>query len=233
MDNQQLPALKIIARIHSDFSGKFGIPRQSGLVEELESAVVFEPEYRREDALRGIEDFSHLWLICGFHRAVRERWSPTVRPPRLGGNTRMGVFATRSPFRPNPIGLSSVRLLGVERHPEHGHILRVAGADLMDGTPIFDIKPYLPYADSHPEASGGFAGSDGGKVLEVDFPPQLQALVPPDKLAALTGVLAHDPRPAYQQDPERVYGMTFAGLNVRFSVEGEVLTVRQVEKLGE
>ena len=233
MKEKEVPELKVIARIHSDFSGKFGIPRQSGLVEELESAVVFEPEYRREDALRGIEDFSHLWLIWGFHKAVRESWSPTVRPPRLGGNTRMGVFATRSPFRPNPIGLSSVKLLGVEHHPEYGHILRVAGADLMDGTPIFDIKPYLPYADSHPEASGGFAGHDGGKVLEVDFPPELQALVPPDKLAALTGVLAHDPRPAYQQDPERVYGMEFAGLNVRFFVRDEVLTVRQVEKLGE
>ena len=225
MKEKEVPELKVIARIHSDFSGKFGIPRQSGLVEELESAVVFEPEYRREDALRGIEDFSHLWLIWGFHKAVRESWSPTVRPPRLGGNTRMGVFATRSPFRPNPIGLSSVKLLGVEHHPEYGHILRVAGADLMDVTPIFVLKPYLP--------SGGFAGHDGGKVLEVDFPPELQALVPPDKLAALTGVLAHDPRPAYQQDPERVYGMEFAGLNVRFSVRDEVLTVRQVEKLGE
>lgn len=225
--------MEIIATIRSDFPTKFGIPRQSGLVEELRATVVFEPEYRSPDALRGLEDFSHLWLIWQFSEAVRDKWSPTVRPPRLGGNTRMGVFATRSPFRPNPIGLSSVKLLGVEHHPEYGHILRVAGADLMDGTPIFDIKPYLPYADSHPEASGGFAGHDGGKVLEVDFPPELQALVPPDKLAALTGVLAHDPRPAYQQDPERVYGMEFAGLNVRFSVRDEVLTVRQVEKLGE
>lgn len=225
--------MEIIATIRSDFPTKFGIPRQSGLVEELRATVVFEPEYRSPDALRGLEDFSHLWLIWQFSEAVRDKWSPTVRPPRLGGNTRMGVFATRSPFRPNPIGLSSVKLLGVEHHPEYGHILRVAGADLMDGTPIFDIKPYLPYADSHPEASGGFAGHDGGKVLEVDFPPELQTLVPPDKLAALTGVLAHDPRPAYQQDPERVYGMEFAGLNVRFSVRDEVLTVRQVEKLGE
>ena len=231
MKEKEVPELKVIAKIHSDFSGKFGIPRQSGLVEELESAVVFEPEYRREDALRGIEDFSHLWLIWGFHKAVRESWSPTVRPPRLGGNTRMGVLATRSPFRPNPIGLSSVKLLGVEHHPEYGHILRVAGADLMDGTPIFDIKPYLPYADSHPEASGGFAGHDGGKVLEVDFPPELQALVPPDKLAALTGVLAHDPRPAYQQDPERVYGMEFAGLEVHFTVDGAQLTVRDITLL--
>ena len=229
MKEKEAPELKVIAKIHSDFSGKFGIPRQSGLVEELESAVVFEPEYRREDALRGIEDFSHLWLIWGFHMAVRESWSPTVRPPRLGGNTRMGVFATRSPFRPNPIGLSSVKLLGVEHHPEYGRILRVAGADLMDGTPIFDIKPYLPYADSHPEATGGFAGHDGGKVLEVDFPPELQALVPPDKQAALTGVLAHDPRPAYQQDPDRVYGFLFAGQEVRFTVDGDRLQVVDIK----
>lgn len=229
----QQHTIQVIAHIRSDFHTKFGIPRQSGLVDALRATVVFEPEYRNPDALRGLEGFSHIWLIWQFSQAVRDGWSPTVRPPRLGGNTRMGVFATRSPFRPNPIGLSSVKLLGVEHHPEYGHILRVAGADLMDGTPIFDIKPYLPYADSHPEASGGFAGHDGGKVLEVDFPPELQALVPPDKLAALTGVLAHDPRPAYQQDPERVYGMEFAGLNVRFSVRDEVLIVRQVEKLGE
>ena len=232
MENQQLPALKVIARIHSDFSGKFGIPRQSGLVEELESAVVFEPEYRREDALRGIEDFSHLWLIWGFHKAVRESWSPTVRPPRLGGNTRMGVFATRSPFRPNPIGLSSVKLLGVEHHPEYGHILRVAGADLLDGTPIYDIKPYVPYADAHPEASGGFADRIERRRLTVDFPPHLLERVPEDTREGLTGVLAQDPRPAYQADPERVYGMAFAGLEVRFTVEGERLTVQDVNPAG-
>ena len=175
-------ALTVIARIHSDFSEKFGIPRQSGLVEGLRARIVFEPEFRDPEAVRGLEEFSHIWLVWQFSQAVREGWSPTVRPPRLGGNKRLGVFATRSPFRPNPIGLSSVKLLGVEQHPEYGHILRVAGADLMDGTPIFDIKPYLPYADSHPEASGGFAGHDGGKVLAVEFPPELRALVPENKI---------------------------------------------------
>ena len=221
--------MHIIARIRSDFPTKFGIPRQSGLVEELKATVVFEPEYRNPDALRGLEDFSHLWLIWQFSQAVRETWSPTVRPPRLGGNARMGVFATRSPFRPNPIGLSCVRLVGMEKDPELGHVLVVAGADLMDGTPILDIKPYLPYADSHPEASGGFTGNVGGKLLEVDFPPELLERVPQDKREALAGVLSRDPRPSYQHDPERVYGMAFAGLEVRFSVDGDVLHVRAVE----
>ena len=220
--------LHIIARIRSDFPTKFGIPRQSGLVEELRARVVFEPEYRNPDALRG-EEFSHLWLIWQFSQAVRENWSPTVRPPRLGGNARMGVFATRSPFRPNPIGLSCVRLVGIEKDPELGHVLVVAGADLMDGTPILDIKPYLPYADSHPEALGGFTGNVGGKVLEVDFPPELLERVPEDKREALIGVLSRNPRPSYQHDPERVYGMAFAGLEVRFSVDGDVLHVRAVE----
>ena len=226
-----VPPLHIIARIQSDFADKFGIPRQSGLVEELEALVVFEPEYRNPDALRGLEGFSHIWLIWQFSRAVRETWSPTVRPPRLGGNTRMGVFATRSPFRPNAIGLSSVRLLGVEQHPELGPVLRVAGADLMNGTPIFDIKPYLPYTDCHPEATGGFAGPDGGKTLEVDFPAPLLALVPQEKQAALLGILAHDPRPSYQKDGERVYGLDFAGLNVKFSVQNGILTVGAVAPL--
>ena len=221
--------MHIIARIRSDFPTKFGIPRQSGLVEELKATVVFEPEYRNPDALRGLEEFSHLWLIWQFSQAVRETWSPTVRPPRLGGNTRMGVFATRSPFRPNPIGLSCVRLEGIEKDPELGHVLVVSGADLMDGTPILDVKPYLPYADSHPEATGGFTGNVGGKVLEVDFPPELLARVPEDKRGALTGVLSRDPRPSYQQDPTRVYGMAFAGLEVRFTVDGDVLHVRSVE----
>ena len=221
--------MHIIARIRSDFPTKFGIPRQSGLVEDLRATVVFEPEYRNPDALRGLEEFSHLWLIWQFSQAVRENWSPTVRPPRLGGNTRMGVFATRSPFRPNPIGLSCVRLVGMEKDPELGHVLVVAGADLMDGTPILDIKPYLPYADSHPEALGGFTGNVGGKVLEVDFPPELLDQVPEDKREALIGVLSRDPRPSYQHDPERVYGMAFAGLEVRFSVDGDVLHVRAVE----
>ena len=221
--------LHIIARIRSDFPTKFGIPRQSGLVEDLRATVVFEPEYRNPDALRGLEEFSHLWLIWQFSQAVRENWSPTVRPPRLGGNASMGVFATRSPFRPNPIGLSCVRLVGIEKDPELGHVLVVAGADLMDGTPILDIKPYLPYADSHPEALGGFTGNVGGKVLEVDFPPELLERVPEDKREALIGVLSRNPRPSYQHDPERVYGMAFAGLEVRFSVDGDVLHVRAVE----
>ena len=225
------PAMHIIARIRSDFPTKFGIPRQSGLVEELRATVVFEPEFRNPDALRGLEDFSHIWLVWVFSQAVREGWSPTVRPPRLGGNTRMGVFATRSPFRPNPIGLSCVRLLGVEKTPDSGCVLHVAGADLMDGTPILDIKPYLRYGDCHSDATGGFTGSTGGDTLSVEFPPALLERVPADKRAALTGVLARDPRPSYQRDPQRVYGLDFAGLNVRFTVDGDRLTVRSVERL--
>lgn len=217
--------MKIIARIQSDFPSKFGIPRQSGLVEELESTVVFEPEYRDPEALRGLEGFSHIWLIWQFDRAVRESWSPTVRPPRLGGNTRMGVFATRSPFRPNAIGLSVVRLTGMEHRPGLGTVLKVAGADLMDSTPILDIKPYLPYADCRPEATEGFAGSNGGRVLEVVFPERWLERVPPEKREALKGVLAHDPRPSYQKDPQRVYGLSFAGVNVKFTVADGVLTV--------
>ena len=223
--------MEIIATIRSDFPTKFGIPRQSGLVEELRATVVFEPEYRNPDALRGLEDFSHLWLIWQFSEAVRDKWSPTVRPPRLGGNTRMGVFATRSPFRPNPIGLSCVRLEGIRREPELGHVLEVSGADLMDGTPILDIKPYVPYADSHPRAAGGFAGPDGGPILEVRVPEELLSRVPLDKREARLGVLSHDPRPPYQQDPDRVYGLDFAGLNIRFSVQDQVLTVRALQPL--
>ena len=222
--------MHIIATIRSDFPTKFGIPRQSGLVEALKATVVFEPKYRNPDALRGLEEFSHLWLIWQFSQAVRETWSPTVRPPRLGGNARMGVFATRSPFRPNPIGLSCVKLEGIEKDPGLGHVLVVSGADLMDGTPILDIKPYLPYADAHPEASGGFTGNVGGKVLEVDFPQNLLDKVPEDKREALLGVLSRDPRPSYQHDPNRVYGMAFAGLDVGFSVDGDRLTVRTVER---
>ena len=221
--------MHIIARIRSDFPTKFGIPRQSGLVEELKATVVFEPEYRNPEALRGLEDFSHLWLIWQFSEAVRETWSPTVRPPRLGGNARMGVFATRSPFRPNPIGLSCVKLEGIQKDPQLGHVLVVSGADLMDGTPILDIKPYLPYADSHPEATGGFTGNVGGRVLEVDIPAHLLERVPEDKREALIGVLSRDPRPSYQHDPERVYGMAFAGLEVRFTVDGDTLHVQSVE----
>ena len=221
-------SIKVIARIRSDFKTKFGVPRQSGLVEALRARIVFEPEYRNADALRGIEGFSHLWLIWQFSEAVREDWSPTVRPPRLGGNERMGVFATRSPFRPNAIGLSCVRLDGVEQTAE-GSVLLVSGADLMDGTPIYDIKPYLPYADCKPEALGGFAAQPKQASLTVDFPEELLALVPERKRQALRGVLAQDPRPSYQEDPQRVYGMTFGGLEVKFRVEGDRLTVCQVE----
>lgn len=217
--------MKIIATMHSAFPTKFGIPRQSGLVESLRSTIVFEPPYRNPDALRGMEGFSHLWLIWSFSQAVREDWSPTVRPPRLGGNTRMGVFATRSPFRPNAIGLSSVKLEGVEQHPDLGPVLHVSGADLLDGTPIFDIKPYLPYTDAHPEATGGFTAGYQGYHLEVDFPPALLEQVPPADREALTGVLAQDPRPSYQDDPDRVYGMAFGRLDVKFRVADGVLTV--------
>ena len=216
-------SLHIIARIHSDFPTKFGIPRQSALVPELKSRIVFEPEYRDENALRGIGQFTHLWLIWNFSES--KGWSPTVRPPRLGGNTRLGVFATRSPFRPNPIGLSVVRLEGVERDPKLGPVLVVSGADLLDGTPILDVKPYIPYADSHPEASGGFTAQTVSHHLDVDFPDQLLQRVPDNKRAALIGVLAQDPRPSYQDDPERVYGFPFAGMEVRFRVEGNQLIV--------
>lgn len=220
--------MEIIATIRSDFPTKFGIPRQSGLVEELRATVVFEPEYRSPDALRGLEDFSHLWLIWQFSEAVRDKWSPTVRPPRLGGNTRMGVFATRSPFRPNPIGLSCVRLEGIRREPELGHVLEVSGADLMDGTPILDIKPYIPYADCHPDAAEGFTGQTQSHHLQVAFPPELLEQVPQADRAALTGVLENDPRPSYQHDPKRVYGMEFGPLEVHFTVDGELLTVTGV-----
>ncbi|MCI6487934.1 MAG: tRNA (N6-threonylcarbamoyladenosine(37)-N6)-methyltransferase TrmO [Clostridiales bacterium] len=221
--------IKAIARIRSDFPTKFGIPRQAGIVEELEARIVFEPEYRNPDALRGLEGFSHIWLIWQFSQAVREDWSPTVRPPRLGGNTRMGVFATRSPFRPNALGLSCVRLLGIE-DTEEGRTLRVAGADLMDGTPIFDIKPYIPYADCKPEAESGFA-PDPGAQLTVEFLPEAEKHIPPEKRQALRGVLANDPRPRYKQDGERVYALEFAGLEVKFQVKDKVLRVLSAEAL--
>ena len=227
-------SLRPIARMRSDFPEKFGIPRQAGIVDALEGRIVFEPPYRDPEALRGIEQFSHLWLIWQFSEAVRTDWSPTVRPPRLGGNERVGVFATRSPFRPNALGLSCVRLLAVERDRELGAVLRVGGADLMDGTPIYDIKPYIPYADAHPEALSGFA-PDGGKTLTVEFPPFLEAQVPPEKREALRGVLANDPRPRYQADPQRVYGLRFGEQNIKFQVDGNLLTVIQIqiEKEGE
>lgn len=222
--------IKPIARIRSDFPTKFGIPRQSGLVQELRATVVFEPEFRNPEALRGIEGFSHLWLIWQFSEAVREDWTPTVRPPRLGGNTRMGVFATRSPFRPNSLGLSCVTLLGVEQTQENGTVLHVGGADLMDGTPIFDIKPYIPYSDSHPQAAGGFTDTAGDFLLQVVFPEDLLNMLPEDKQQAAIGVLSHDPRPSYQRSPERVYGIAFAGFDIRFSVKENTLTVLTVEK---
>lgn len=220
--------MKIVARIHTDFPSKFGIPRQSGLVEELQGTVVFEPEYRNPDALRGLEDFSHLWLLWHFSEARRAKWSPTVRPPRLGGNTRMGVFATRSPFRPNAIGLSCVALKAIRKTAEHGTVLIVAGADLMDGTPIFDIKPYIAYADCRPNASGGFTEQAGEFLLEVEVPTELLSRVPEEKRAALLTILSHDPRPSYQDSPERVYGMAFGGLDVRFQVKNGMLRVVEI-----
>lgn len=223
--------IRPIARMKSDFPTKFGIPRQSGLVSELRSTIVFEPEFRNPDTLRGLEGFSHLWVIWQFSEAVRDSWSPTVRPPRLGGNTRMGVFATRSPFRPNNLGLSCVKLLGIEQTADSGTVIHVAGADLMDGTPIFDIKPYIPYSDSHPEAAGGFTDTAGDFLLDVVFPPELLCRLPEEKRAAAAAVLSHDPRPSYQRKPGRIYGLDFAGFNIRFRVEDHTLTVVSVEAI--
>ena len=214
-----------VAHIESDFAEKFGIPRQSGLVDALRARVVFEPPYRDPSALRGIEQFSHIWLLWQFTQAMRSGWSPTVRPPRLGGNTRVGVFATRSPFRPNPIGLSCVELVGVEEHTPQGPVIYVAGADLMDGTPIYDIKPYIPFADSRPDAAEGYTAQTRTYRLEVRCPEALRASLAPEQGEALAGVLAGDPRPSYQDDPARVYGMRFAGHEVRFTVAEGVLTV--------
>ena len=220
--------MEIIAKIFTDFPTKFGVPRQSGLIENLRGKVIFEKPFRNPDAVRGLEGFSHLWLIWQFSQVQQNGWCATVRPPRLGGNRRMGVFATRSPFRPNPIGLSSVRLEEVEIHPQLGPVLHVLGADLIDGTPIFDIKPYLPFTDCHPEATGGFAEPVFGHALEVVFPENLLSLVPPEHRQALLEILRQDPRPSYQQDPQRIYGVPFAGLDVRFQVDGNILTVREV-----
>lgn len=225
--------MQVIARIRNAFPTKFGLPRQSGLVPELISTIVFEPEFRVPEALRGIESYSHLWLIWGFHQAVREgenqTWKPTVRPPRLGGNTRMGVFATRSPFRPNPLGLTVVRLLAVEDSPE-GKVLVVSGADMMDGTPVYDVKPYLPYVDSVPGAVGGFTEEKAAYHLNVDFPEKLLQQIPEKQRETLLGVLAQDPRPAYQNDESRVYGFAYAGMDVRFMVCGGTLTVVEIRK---
>lgn len=227
----ELHTLRVIGRIHSDFDEKFGIPRQSGLVDALRAVIVFEPEYRNQDSLRGLEGFSHLWLIWQFSKAVREDWSPTVRPPRLGGNERIGVFASRSPFRPNAIGLSCVRLIGIEQHPGLGSVLIIAGADLMDGTPIYDIKPYLPYADCRPEATGGFASESPRPKLQLADPEGLLDRLPDLKKAALIGVLELDPRPSYQNDPDRVYGLKFGGYNVRFRVVDDQLTLCDISEL--
>lgn len=224
--SQAIP-MHIIARIRSDFPTKFGIPRQSGLA-DAPARIVFEAPYRSADALRGIEGFTHLWLIWQFSEAVREGWSPTVRPPKLGGNKRIGVFATRSPFRPNAIGLSSVRLTGVDLHTAEGPVIYVSGADLMDGTPIFDIKPYLAYTDAHPDAAGGFALQSKEGVLTVECAPALLEVLSEERRQALLSILAQDPRPGYQHEPERVYGFPFAGFEVRFTVAGDTLTVLSI-----
>ena len=220
--------MKVIAHIHTDFPTKFGIPRQSGIIPSLQGRIVFEPEYRNAEAVRGLEDFFYIWLLWEFSQAVRDTWSPTVRPPRLGGNVRKGVFATRSPFRPNPIGLSSVRLEHIEFDAKLGPVLYVTGADLMDGTPIYDIKPYIAYTDSHPDAVSGFASTPAEYLLEVDFAEELLQKVPESQRESLIEVLAHDPRPQYHADPERVYGMEFGGMEVKFKVNHDLLTVLEI-----
>lgn len=223
--------MKHIAHIHTEFPTKFGIPRQSGIIETLRGTIVFEPEYRNPEAVRGLDEFSHLWLIWEFSEAKRDIWSPTVRPPRLGGNVRKGVFATRSPFRPNPIGLSSVKLEKIEIDPKLGPVLHVTGADLMDGTPIYDIKPYIAYTDSHPEAVSGFADKPAEYLLEVEFPNDILIRVPEKQRESLVAVLAHDPRPQYQDDPQRIYGMVFGNLEIKFQVNGMKLIVVSVEQV--
>lgn len=233
-----------IACIHTEFPEKFGIPRQSGMVDELRGEIIFEPEYRRTEALEGIDEFSHLWLLWGFSEAKRggnrghgqqaaDTWSPYVYPPRLGGQEKRGVFATRSPFRPNPIGLSCVRLIQVIRDGADAPRLVVAGADLLDGTPIYDIKPYLPYVDAHPEACGGFGQAHSADRIEVDFPPELLERLPWEKRAAAVAVLAQDPRAAYQKHPDYVYGMAFAGYDIRFTVRDALLRVCDVVPLAD
>lgn len=220
--------MKVIARIHTDFTTKFGIPRQSGLVESLKAVIVFEEEYCNMDAFRGLEGFSHIWIIWQFSESVRDKWTPLVRPPRLGGNKKIGVFATRSPFRPNSLGLSSVKLDKVELHSNLGPVLYVSGADLMDQTPIYDIKPYIPYTDSHPEAVAGFTKENEGVTLLVEFPQQWLDMIPEERREGLMDVLAQDPRPSYHKDPKRIYGFEYAGLDIRFTVEKDMLTVCEV-----
>lgn len=229
MSEREMLRLAPIGWVESDFQTKFGVPRQSSLNDALRARVLFYPEYRVKEAFRGLEGFSHLWLLWDFSESHREGWSPTVRPPRLGGNRRLGVFATRSPFRPNPIGLSCVRLERIELDSPEGPVLHVLGADLMNGTPIYDIKPYLPYADCRPDAAGGFTDESGWEKLTVDFPPELLEKLPPEKREGLLGVLESDPRPKYQNDPQRVYGMAFAGLEIQFTVEDGVLHVKNVQ----
>lgn len=223
--------MKIIGRIVTDFSSKFGLPRQSGLVETITGKIVFEEEFRVTEAFRGLEEFSHIWILWQFSEAVRDSWSPTVRPPMLGGNKRVGVFATRSPFRPNSIGLSSVKLERIDYTDKDGPVLYVSGCDLMDGTPIYDIKPYLPYTDSHPDASGGFTSALADRSLEIVIPADLLSVIPEDKRETLISVLSQDPRPSYQNDSERVYGFGFAGCEIKFTVSDGVLTVVSAEKL--
>ena len=223
--------VKPVAYIHTDFKEKFGIPRQSGRAPSLTAEIIFTTEYRNPDALRGIQDFSHLWLIFDFSKAHKTEWSPTVRPPRLGGNTRVGVFASRSPFRPNNLGLSAVKIIGLEQTAQYGTVIHVAGADLMDGTPIFDIKPYIPYSDCHADASGGFTDTAKDFLLEVHVnnDAMIQKL-PESKREALLGVLSHDPRPSYQNDPDRIYGISFSGYNIRFYVQDNVLTIIDIQE---
>ncbi len=223
--------IKEIAHIHTLFPDKFGIPRQSGMA-DLPCEIVFTPEYRVDEALRGIEDFSHLWLIWGFSLSDKKKWSPTVRPPRLGGNKRIGVFATRSPYRPNPIGLSSVRLLSVEKTDKYGKILRISGADMADGTPIYDIKPYLAYTDSHPDAAGAYADDALRHMLDVEFAPGTEALLPSELIQGVRSLLACDPRPSYHDDPGRIYGVHIAGYDIRFTVEKNKLTVKEIIQNG-
>ncbi len=220
--------MRIIARIHNDFPTKFGIPHQSNRLDALKATIVFEKEYRVRDAVRGLEEYSYIWLLWQFSEAVRDEWSPTVRPPRLGGNTRMGVFATRSPFRPNNIGLSSVKLEKIEQDPVLGPVLHISGADLMDGTPIYDIKPYLPYVDSHPEAAGGFTDRIEDYRLEVEFPEPLMEQIPKEQREALLEVLANDPRPRYQNDPDRLYGIAYGQKDIQFRVKDKKLQVVNV-----
>ena len=223
--------MKIIAKIHTPFKEKFGIPRQSGITEKFISKIVFEPEYRNPESLRGIDGYSHLWLIWQFSEAIREDWSPTVRPPRLGGNKRVGVFATRSPYRPNPIGLSSVKLISIEKRENEGTVLIVSGADLLDGTPIYDIKPYIAYSDSHPDAISGFADDVQNYSLKVDFCKELLTKIDISKQKSLIEVLEQDPRPSYQNDPDREYGMRFSHYEIFFKVDDDTLTVTRVEDM--